>query len=278
MARIVWKEAAAAAGVSQGAPRAAASPVIEIHYQSPHEFLKDIAPGTSPERLFVQTERVLPLGSRPTLVLSIGFVARELRLNARVEAVTTPFESRSTGTPAGMSLSLLGPDGAASPEVRSLVQQLQQGLAIQAATGSFATTDDRVRRDRQLLTMPTTLKLMHAIKADLDDRRILANDVDPRSIEFLLKNPGITMAEIRSLASRPTLTTPQIQTIFANRSWSADEQVRLNLARNPRLPDMLVESVLESLSVQQLKIVAGSSTTTSKTKRLAHRILEAKGH
>jgi hypothetical protein len=269
MARIVWKEAAAAAGTS---------PVIEIHYQSPHEFVKDIAPGTSPERLFVQTERALPPGARPMLHLHIGFVAREIRLNARVETVTTPFESRSTGAPAGMSLSLLGPDGGASPELRELVQQIQQGLATQAATGNNETTDSRMRKDRQLLTMPTTLKLMHAIKADLEDRRVLANDVDPRSIEFLLKNPGITMAEIRSLTCRPTLTTPHIQTILANRSWSADEQVRLNLARNPRLPDMFVESVLESLNVLQLKIVAGSSTTTSKAKRLVHRMLEAKGH
>ena len=269
MPRIVWHEAAQAAG---------SSPLIEIHYQSPHEFVKDVAPETSPERLFVPTERTLPPGARPKLHLHIGFVSRELRLDARVEAVTTPYESRCSGVPAGMSLSLLGPDGGASPEVHELVQQIHQGLAIEAATGNMETTDDRARRDRQLLKMPTTLKLMHATKAEMEDRLILANDVDPRSIEFLLKNPRITLAEIRSISARPTLTTPHIQAIFANRAWSADEKVRLNLARNPRLPDLLVESVLESLSVSQLKIVAGSPTTTSKTKRVAHRILESRGH
>src|SRR5262245_32474260 len=123
MARIVWSEAAGTAG---------ASPLIQIHYQSPHEFVKDLAPGASPERLFVQTERTLPPGARPALILHIGFVSRELRLSGRVEAVTTPYESRCSGQPAGMSLSLLGPDGGASSEVRELVQQLQQGLAIQA--------------------------------------------------------------------------------------------------------------------------------------------------
>jgi hypothetical protein len=126
--------------------------------------------------------------------------------------------------------------------------------------------------------MPATLKMMHALKADMEDRLILAGDVDPRTIEFLLKNPGITLAEIHSLSARPTLTTPHIQTILANRAWSADERVRLNLARNPRLPDMLVESVLESLSVPALKIVAGSATITAKTKRIAHRILQLRGH
>jgi len=261
MPRIVWNEAEEARG---------ASPAIVIHYQSPHEFLKDLAPGISPERLFLQTERSLPPGSRRAVILHIGFVARELRLNARVETVTT--------RPAGMNLTLLGRDGGASPELRDLVKQLQQGLASQAATGNSATTDERAPKDRQLLKMPATLKMMHAVKADLEDRLILAGDVDPRSIEFLLKNPRISLAEIRALSARPTLTTPHIQTILANRAWSADERVRLNLARNPRLPDMLVESVLESLPVPALKIVAGSSTITQKTKRIAHRILQLRGH
>jgi hypothetical protein len=261
MPRIVWSEAEEARG---------AAPTIVIHYQSPHEFLKDLAPGIAPERLFLQTERSLPPGSRRPVILHIGFVARELRLLARVETVTTQ--------PAGMNLTLLGRDGGASPELRDLVKLLQQGLASQAATGHTATTDERAPKDRQLLKMPATLKMMHALKADMEDRLILAGDVDPRSIEFLLKNPGITLAEIRALSARPTLTTPHIQTILANRAWSADERVRLNLARNPRLPDMLVDSVLESLPVQALKIVAGSSTITAKTKRIAHRILQLRGH
>ena len=269
MTRIVWNESADAGGTS---------PALAVHYKSPHEFLKDLAPGVSPERLFVQTERCLPPGSRRPVVLHIGFVARELRLNALVESVTTPAESRAMGTPAGMTLTLFGPDGAASEELRDLIRQLQQGLAIQAAAGNAATTDERLPKDRQLLKMPATLKMMHAIKADLEDRLILAGDTDPRSIEFLLKNPGITVAEIRALSARPTLTTPHIQTILANRAWSADERVRLNLARNPRLPDMFVESLLESLPVHALKIVAGSATITAKTKRIAHRILEARGH
>jgi hypothetical protein len=269
MPRIVWNEAAEAAGTS---------PAIEIHYQSPHEFVKDIAPGVSPERLYLQTERILPTGSHRRVILHIGFVGRELRLSGRVEAATSPTEARASGRPPGMSLSLVGPDGHASLELHDLVQQIHQGLACQAASGGTPTTGERAPRERQLLAMPATLKLMHAIKADREDRLILAGDVDPRIIEFLLKNPKISLAEIRSLSARPTLTTLHIQTILAKRAWSADEQVRLNLARNPRLPEMLVESLLESLSVPHLKIVAGSTTITAKTKRVAYRILQIRGH
>lgn len=269
MPRIVWNEAAEAAGTS---------PVIEIHYKSPHEFVKDIVPGASPERFFLETERILPPGSHRTVILHIGFVARELRLSARVETATGPAEARRSGSPAGMSLSLFGLDGCASVELRNLIHQIHQGLACQAATGEMATTDERLPRDRQILKMPATLKMMLAIKADREDRLILAGDVDPRSIEFLLKNPSISLEEVRALTARPTLLTPHIQTILANRAWSADERVRLNLARNPKLPDMLVDSLLESLTVPQLKIVAGSATITAKTKRAAHRILQLRGH
>jgi hypothetical protein len=269
MARIVWNEAAEAAGTS---------PAIEIHYKSPHEFVKDIVPGASPERLFLQTERTLPPGSHRPVILHIGFVARELRLNARIETATDPAAARLSGSPPGMSLSLFGPDGGASPELRTLIQQIQQGLACQAATGNAATTDERAPRDRQLLKMPATLKMMLAIKADREDRLILANDVDPRSIEFLLKNPSLSLDEVRALSARPTLITPHIQAILANRAWASDERVRLNLARNPKLPEMLVESLLESLTVPQLKIVAGSTTVTAKTKRVAHRLLQLRTH
>jgi hypothetical protein len=258
MPRIVWRDVTGASG----APSA-----IDIHYGSPHEFVKDIDPGASPERLFVQTERLLPPGSRHAVTLHIGFINRELRLSARVEG-------HRMGSPPGMSLSLLGPDGCASAELHNLVQQIHQGLAVEAATGAMKTTGERAPRDRQIQTMPATLKLILARKADMEDRLILAGDVDPRTIEFLLKNPDISLAEIRSLSARPTLNTVHIRTILANRAWNADPQIRLNLARNPRLPDMMVDSLLESLTVEQLRIVASSATITLKTKRVAHRILQ----
>jgi hypothetical protein len=254
MSRIVWHEAAA----------------IEVHYQSPHEFVNDIEPGTSPERLFLKTEKTLPPGSQRPIILHIGFVARELHLNGRVETPT------GAGRPSGILLSLLGPDGCASAELRTLVQQIQQGMAAQAAAGSIPTTGSQKAKERQLLSMPATLKIMHAIKANKEDRLILATDVDPRSIEFLLKNPGMTLQEIRTLSARPTLTTAHIQTILAHAGWKQDDQVRLNLARNPRLPEMLVESLLGTLTLPQLKIVAGSQTITAATKRIVHRMLQAR--
>jgi hypothetical protein len=269
MPRIVWRDSAQAGGTSS---------LIDIHYGSPHDFLKDVAPGTSPEQIFLQTERALPAGSRHVVVLHIGFINRELRLNARVENVAGPAGANGSGRPRGMRLSLLGPDGCASPELHALIQQIHQGLACEAATGTMTTTGGREPRERQILTMPLTLKLMLARKAPLEDRLILANDVDPRTIEYLLKNPDIRLAEIRTISAQPTITTLHIQTILANGAWKADDQVRLNLARNPRLPDMMVEPLLQTLSVAHLQIVANSPAITARTKRVAHRLLCLRGH
>ena len=52
--------------------------------------------------------------------------------------------------------------------------------------------------------------------------------------------------------------------------------MRLNLTRNPRLPEMLIKSLLGTLTLPQLKIVAGSLTITAATKRIVHRMLEAR--
>jgi len=99
--------------------------------------------------------------------------------------------------------------------------------------------------------MPATLKMMHAIKADLEDRLILA-PMSTAEHRFLLKNPSITVAEIRALSARQRSHAahpddsrePRLERRRAGTS---------EFARNPRLPDMFVESLLESLPVHELK-------------------------
>ena len=267
MARITWNDGPAAGTLP---------PPIEIHYGSPHEFVKEIETGAQPERIFVASDRPLGPGSRREIVLHIGFIDREVRLVGTVEETTSPAESRRTGRPAGMTLRLLGADGRMSLELRNLVQQIQQGLTCEAARGREAPTGERTSRERQVRAMPTTLKLMLAVKAEKEDRAFLINDLDPQVIQYLLKNPRLTLEEVRTIAGRPSAAASHITTIAANPAWNGDEQVKLNLARNPRLPEVLVEPLLNSLSVAHLKIVAASTSTSPKAKRVAHRILHTR--
>jgi len=64
-----------------------------------------------------------------------------------------------------------------------------------------------------------------------------------------------------------------VTTIAGNTAWLNDEQVQLNLARNPHLPELLVEPILGSMSVNQLRVVAASASTTAKARRVAHKLL-----
>jgi len=70
-----------------------------------------------------------------------------------------------------------------------------------------------------------------------------------------------------------TLNHQHLATIAASPGWVADDQVKINLARNPRLPETLVEPLLSSMNVNQLRIVAGAVSTSPKARRVAHRIL-----
>jgi Tfp pilus assembly protein PilZ len=268
MPRIVWNDSTARPG--------AVLP-FEIHYASPSEFLTDYVAVDQRDIVFVSTDRPASVGDERPLVIHIGFIGRAIHLQARVEQVVSVSDARRTNRPPGVTFSLLGPDGKPCAELRKMIRQLQQGQTYEAAREDSATTAARPSRDRQVRSMPTTLKIMLALKADRDDRVALAGDSDPQVIQFLLKNSKISMAEVRSLASKSTLTHAHLMTIAANRAWYQDDQIKLNMARNPRLPDLLVEPLLDSLSVPQLRIVASAASTGLKARRVAYKLLHKRG-
>jgi hypothetical protein len=258
MARIVWNDQAP--GTAEGLP-------IEVHYGSPNELVQGMDRAGEAERLFLPTERPPEPGTERDLLVHVGFIGRTLRLRARAEKATRT----------GVWFVLLGPDGQPCAELRRILIQIRQGLAYQAARDDDPTTGERPSRERQIRAMPTTLKIMLALKADREDRGVLAGDPDPQVILYLLRNPKLGLDEIRSIAARPSLNHQHITSIAACPAWVNDDQVKLNLARNPRLPEALVETLLASLSVAQLKVVAGSVSTSPKARRVAHRILHSRG-
>ena len=268
MPRIIWNEEP---------HRAGSPPPIEIHYGSPNEFIREFEGANSSASLFLGTDRSLPVGAEREIVLHVGFIGRVLRLLGRVQEVTSVADSRRTGHPPGVEIALVGPDGGPCAELLKIVQQIQQGLAYQAARAQESASGERLSREKQIRQMPATLKIMLALKAEREDRLVLANDPDPQAVQFLLKNSRLTLEEVRALAARTTLNHQHLTTITANPGWIADDQVKINLARNPRLPETLVEPILSSMNVNQLKIVAGAVSTSPKARRIAHRILYTRG-
>jgi hypothetical protein len=263
MPRIVWNDAPSQVQVRLP---------LELHYRSPNEFLGDYRVEVERDLIFVSTDRASEPGAEREILLHIGFIDRTMKFRGRAEEDPAP-----RGRGAGLWYSLKALDGSVSTELRKVVQQLRQGLAHEAALVPEASEGERRARPLQVREMPATLKMMLAMKAEIEDRRILATDPDPQVLSQLLKNPRITVEEIRSIASRVSLAYVHLAVIIANAAWMKDDQVKLSVARNPRLPDSLAEPLLASLTTHQLKIVAGSASTSAGARRLAHKILYTRG-
>jgi len=268
MSRVVWKS---------GSPGEAASHPIEIHYASPSEFMGEFAPGLDSGTVFVATEKPPPSGGTREIIVEIGFISRTFKLMAEISEANTLGQSRLNGKPAGFRLALSDPDSPTRSEMKQLVQQLQKGLAFEAARTTRGAAGEKVPVEKQLRSMPTTLKVMLALKAERDERVALANDPDPQVLQFLLKNSKLGIDEVRTIAARNNLTAQHVMSIAANTAWYSDDQVKLNLAKNPRLPQMMVEQLLGSMTVNQLRIVAGAASTSAMARRVAHRLLYSKG-
>ncbi len=259
MPRIVWNDN----------PARGSNPLpVEVHYGSPHEFVSSFADALASGTLTVPGEGAPPAGTRRELLVEVGFIGRTLRLKVKIEKIPAA---------AGVLLRLMDLDRRMREELVTLVQQIQNGLAFEAARAADPSSGEHLSPERQIRGMPTTLKIMLALKADKRDRAALATDPDPQVIQFLLRNSRLSLDEVRSFAARPGMSQQHLMTIASHPGWSSDELVKLNLARNPRLPEILVESLLGSMSVPQLKIVAGSMSTSPKARRVAHRILYDKG-
>jgi len=268
MPRLVWNVAP---------PGALKTPPAEIHYGSPSEFVIEFAPGIDSGRVFFRTDRPPAVGDTRDLLIEIGFIARTFRIRAEVEESTTLGESRRAGKPPGAWVKLLDIDDDLRAEMKKLVLQIQQGLTFDAAKVTIGASGERLSAEKRIRAMPATLKIMLALKADREERLALANDPDPQVVQFLLKNAKLGLDEIRAISARPTLSHQHVVTIAGNPTWFNDERVRLNLARNPRLPELLVNQVLESLSVAQLRIVIAAVSTSGRARQLAHKILYNKG-
>jgi hypothetical protein len=265
--RIVWKPVE---------PSSSFSLPAEIHYSSPSEFMSEFAPGIESGSVFVRSDQPPAAGERRDLLVEVGFIARTFRMRAEVGGVVTLGQSRLTGRPAGFVLRLVEMDAALLEEMKKIVALLRKGLSFEAAKTTTGASGERLPLEKQIRSMPTTLKVMLAQKAGKEERAVLANDPDPQVLQFLLKNSKLGLDEVRGICSRGTLNHQHIMTIAANTGWFKDDQVKLNLARNPHLPDTLVEPLLHSMSVAHLRIVSGATSTSAKARRVAHRLLYEK--
>jgi hypothetical protein len=247
-------------------PKVTVGQTIEIHYQSPSEMVGHLSSAMEGGVLILQTTMTLEEGARRDVVVRVPWLNREIRVPARVLRVAR------AGEAPGLRLRLLEDldGGRGLEELREVVGKVRSG-AILEESGTEGSLEQRLRQ------MAPTLRAMLASKANPEERLILARDPDPRVIDFLLKNPSFTVDEVRRLVSKLTINQRHFEIILRNPVWMGDETLRTAMARNPRLPEFMAETVLGSMATPMLKSLVQSSNTTASTRRVASRILQMRG-
>jgi len=245
-------------------PRIMVGPIIEMHFASLNEMIGELAEALDGGLLFVPTSLALEPGAERELLIHVPWLGRQLRVRGKVLRLSRGHEEP------GLHIRLS--DGAHDTlaHLREIMGKVKGGAMLEPDAGETS-PEERVR------SMAPTLRAMLASRAGPEERQVLARDVDPKVIEFLLKNPALTIDEVRRLAGRLTLNHQHFQQILRNPAWTADEMLRLTLARNPRLPEFLAEPLLQQLSVPILKSLAESQNVTASTRRVVVRLLAARG-
>ena len=239
---------------------------IELHFASPHDMAHEVTPCLHGEGLPVPGSPAVALGRRYDVVVYIPWLGRRIQLTGEVETGPAAEGSQSPG----LLLRLADGPHDTLAHLAEVTGKVVSGALLEPEEGE-------TNPEKRILSMAPSLRALLAPRANPAERLVLARDPDPRVVEMLLKNPSIALDEVRRLAARATLTPAHFQQIVRHPSWMADETLRLTLARNPRLPEFLAETVLPLLTLPALKSLAESPNVTAATRRVAVRVLASRG-
>ncbi|MGH9868205.1 MAG: hypothetical protein ACREAA_08590 [Candidatus Polarisedimenticolia bacterium] len=241
-------------------PRILVGRVIELHYASPSDMVAHLGSIDQGTLVPLDPGTALDADSVREVVVHVPWLGHQLHLKG-----TVVHAAQAAGPPLPRLRLGDGPHDRLD-QLAGIIAKVRSGAVLEPDQGE-------INPEARIRAMSPTLRAMLAPKAGPEERQVLVKDADPRIIEMLLKNPGITVEEVRRLASRLTLTQTHMQQILSHPAWSADEGVRVTLARNPRLPEYLAERLMPTIPVAVLKMLAMSSQSTASTRRVAGRVL-----
>jgi hypothetical protein len=246
-------------------------PTVEIHYQSPSEMAADLPSHLASGRFPIEGGEGLRAGESCEVVVHVPWLGRQVNLKGRFVSVEDSAGTRS------WHLEIADGPYDTLDQMRDMVTRLAGGGILEEAREARKDGGADLSVEQRIRAMSPSLRALCACKANAEERLVLAREADPRVIDFLLKNPSLTIDEVRRLATRLTLNQGHFSRILRNPAWMGDEALRSALARNPKLPEFMAEQVLQPLPSPALRSLVESMNTTAGTRRVASRILQSRG-
>jgi hypothetical protein len=214
-------------------------------------------------------------------------VREEHRVNLSQGGLRLPGADRpALFSPADVTLR--GPTGREARVKGTVVAPLPDGVAVHfegdadalvaallPAPADAQAPDRSVSDWDRLRAMPRTERLLHAAKADRNDRLVLVQDSDPQVLYALLKNPRLTVDEVVRVAKSAYLTYQAAELILKTTPWAASVEVRTALVHNPKTPATFALRILPTLPEAEVRAIARGAATSMALKQAALRKLQA---
>lgn len=112
------------------------------------------------------------------------------------------------------------------------------------------TLHDRIR------AMGTSERRQLALRGDRTARMILMRDVDKSIHTFVIKNPGITIDEVRTMAAYRQTNPEVLGRIAETPDWIQHSRIASALVMNPKTPSSLAVRLLDRLSQAEVGRIA----------------------
>lgn len=106
---------------------------------------------------------------------------------------------------------------------------------------------------KALEAIPLPQRIALSSRATVKEREYLRSDIHPAVLEALVRNPGLTVAEARAIATSTYLISGTLDALASDPRFRDDEDLRIAIASHPRVSMATAERVTANFKVPQLK-------------------------
>lgn len=113
---------------------------------------------------------------------------------------------------------------------------------------------------RVLEAIPLPQRIALATRAGVKEREYLRLDTNPAVLEALVRNPSLTIAEARLVATSVYLSGGTLDVLAVDIRFKEDEELRIAIASHPRVSLGTAEKVTAEFKVPQIKKLLAKPT------------------
>jgi len=130
----------------------------------------------------------------------------------------------------------------------------------------------------QILIMSVSDKVKLAFKGGKTERVILVRDHNKLVCSAVMRNPRMNSLEVEGIATMRNVEEEVLRIISMKREWISKYNVALSLARNPKCPVGVVLSLINRLTLRDLKGLKDDKGVSDTVRSLARKMFLQRSH